>query len=77
MLLAFFLFRLRNLHCTRIYIHQNLIAAWFFKYLILVLRANQLYEKLTAANNQDANGNSPELTLSPPNPGLEITRNPV
>ena len=39
--ISFFLFRLRNLRCTRIYIHQNLMVAWFFKYFVVVLRAKE------------------------------------
>ena len=77
LLLAFFLFRLRNLRCTRIYIHQNLISAWFFKYLILVLRANQYYEMLSATNEPNDSDQINAKTPSPPNPALQITRNRV
>lgn len=56
---SFFLFRLRNLRCTRIYIHQNLLVAWFFKYLFVVIRAKEFVDQ------QDMDGDTYQPATGP------------
>ena len=37
LIIACFLFNVKTLRCTRIFIHQNLIIAWIFKYSLSIL----------------------------------------
>ena len=55
--ISFFLFRLRNLRCTRIYIHQNMIVAWFFKYLFVVLRTKDYVDPTVLEGGESQNAN--------------------
>jgi len=40
---AFWLFQIRNLRCTRIHIHQNLIVSWFLYYVFVIMAAHEYY----------------------------------
>ena len=49
--ISFFLFRLRNLRCTRISIHQNLLVAWFFKYMFVIIRTKEWLDQPELTDN--------------------------
>lgn len=57
---AFFLFQIRNLRCTRIHIHQNLIVSWFLYYVFVIMAAHEYYNVNQFISQSDgANGTMP------------------